>query len=387
MKKITFLIMLAIIGLSANAQWQKTNGPYGVSINCFAINGSNIFAGTDDGSVFLSSDNGNNWNLSGTLGSNNEVWAFAISGSNIFAGTIPSSGIGGVYLSSNNGVSWAAVNNGLINPPTTYCYVYALAISGSNIFAGGYPIYLSTNNGNSWAATSFSDAYGIYTLAISGSNIFAGCGDGVYLSSDNGINWAAVNNGLPTEDKYINTLAISGSNIFAGTDYGVYLSTNNGSSWAVTALSNFEVRSIIINGNNIYAGTDDGNGVFLSTNNGNSWTALGLTSRQIYSLAISGSNLFAGTDSLVWKETVTGLEEINNESNIAIYPNPACNNLTIESPQDAVIEITNIQGQLVKTFTTTGNKTNIDVSALPSGVYFIKATTEKGIAVKKLIKE
>ena len=61
MKKITFLIMLAIIGLSANAQWQKTNGPYGVSINCFAINGSNIFAGTDGGGVFLSSDNGSSW--------------------------------------------------------------------------------------------------------------------------------------------------------------------------------------------------------------------------------------------------------------------------------------------------------------------------------------
>ena len=42
--------------------------------------------------------------------------------------------------------------------------------------------------------------------------------------------------------------------------------------------------------------------------------------------------------------------------NIEAFPNPATNNLTIESPQ-AVIEILNIQGQLIKTLATTGNKT------------------------------
>ena len=74
---------------------------------------------------------------------------------------------------------------------------------------------------------------------------------------------------------------------------------------------------------------------------------------------------------------------IQDNSNIGIkllecYPNPAINNITIESPP-AVIEITNIQGQLIKTFATTGNKTNIDISAFPSGVYVVEVKTEKGI--------
>jgi hypothetical protein len=81
---------------------------------------------------------------------------------------------------------------------------------------------------------------------------------------------------------------------------------------------------------------------------------------------------------------------------IFAYPNPAINNLTIESSQEevvssskqsAVIEITNIQGQLIKTITSTGNKTNIDVSALPSGVYVVEVRTGKGVAVSKFIKE
>jgi hypothetical protein len=82
----------------------------------------------------------------------------------------------------------------------------------------------------------------------------------------------------------------------------------------------------------------------------------------------------------------TGIKEkiLNNEINI--YPNPAINNLIIESPQ-AVIEITNIQGQIIKTFAITGNKTNIDVSAFPSGVYVVEVKTEKGISVNKFIKE
>ena len=74
-------------------------------------------------------------------------------------------------------------------------------------------------------------------------------------------------------------------------------------------------------------------------------------------------------------------------ANIAVYPNPATDNITIESEQPAVIEITNIQGQLIKTFATTDNKTNINVSALASGVYVVEVKTEKGVEVKKFIKE
>jgi hypothetical protein len=85
---------------------------------------------------------------------------------------------------------------------------------------------------------------------------------------------------------------------------------------------------------------------------------------------------------------LSSINQINNQQNpnIDIYPNPAVNNLTIESPQSAIIEITNIQGQLIKTFTISG-KTNIDISSLPSGVYIIEAKTDKEMTVKKFVKE
>jgi hypothetical protein len=93
----------------------------------------------------------------------------------------------------------------------------------------------------------------------------------------------------------------------------------------------------------------------------------------------------------------TGIVSISAASGeIHVYPNPATDNLTIESPQEevgsgsrqeAVIEISNIQGQLIKTLTATGNKTNIDVSALLCGVYVVEVRTEKGVEVRKFIKE
>lgn len=72
---------------------------------------------------------------------------------------------------------------------------------------------------------------------------------------------------------------------------------------------------------------------------------------------------------------------------LKIYPNPTANNITIEVLQHATINILTIQGQLIKTLITTGNKTNIDVSAFPCGVYIVEAKTEKGITVKKFVKE
>lgn len=74
-------------------------------------------------------------------------------------------------------------------------------------------------------------------------------------------------------------------------------------------------------------------------------------------------------------------------STIYIYPNPAANNITIESPQQAVIEITNIQGQLIKNIVASSNKINVDVSTFPSGMYFVKVKTEKGVAVQTFVKE
>ena len=207
MKKNTFLfaILIALV-ISANAQWQQTNGPCGGTIKCLTVNSNNIFAGTING-VFLSTNNGANWTATGLA--NTRVLSLAVSGNNIFAGTYGD----GVYLSTNNGANWTAVNTGLANTD-----VRSLAVSGSNIFAGtdGGGVFLSTTNGANWTVVNTGlIATNVSPLAVSGSDIFAGTVDGIFLSTNNGANWTAVNTGLPNTD--CTSLAVSGSDIFAGT--------------------------------------------------------------------------------------------------------------------------------------------------------------------------
>ena len=215
MKKLFFVFAMLSIGFTGNlvqAQWVQTNGPYGGVIPCFAVSGTNLFAGTYGGGVFLSTNNGTSWTeVNNGLTGGTAVMALAVSGTNLFAGTLG----GGVFLSTNNGTSWTVVNNGL-----TDTYVYALAVSGTNLFAGTYngDIFLSTNNGTSWTAVNTGLTNNtVNSLAVSGTNLFAGTNGGVFLSTNNGTSWTAES--IDLTYTIVPTLAVSGTNLFAGT-YG-----------------------------------------------------------------------------------------------------------------------------------------------------------------------
>ena len=64
MHKVRSIMVLFFLSLMhagvAHAQWVQTNGPYGGMIQCLAVSGTNLFAGTDGG-VFLSTNNGTSW--------------------------------------------------------------------------------------------------------------------------------------------------------------------------------------------------------------------------------------------------------------------------------------------------------------------------------------
>jgi hypothetical protein len=78
----------------------------------------------------------------------------------------------------------------------------------------------------------------------------------------------------------------------------------------------------------------------------------------------------------------------NNKSpEFIIYPNPATVLIQVLVSPPVEIGIFNIHGQLVKSLITTEDKTSIDVSSFPVGMYFLKVKTENGFMVKKFIKE
>ena len=99
--KLLYVIVLVSLSINSFAQWQPTNGPYGANVRDIVIDGSNIYAATYGGGIYLSTDNCLSWSsLNNGLG-NLFVSAVAIDGSKIFAGTDL-----GLYSSTNNGANW-----------------------------------------------------------------------------------------------------------------------------------------------------------------------------------------------------------------------------------------------------------------------------------------
>jgi len=320
------LLLLSIILCNINlllAQWKQTNGPYGGDVLSFAVIGTNLFASTDGGGVFVSTNDGESWNkvVSGLI--NYHIKCLTVSGNNLIAGT---SG-GGVFITTNNGISWKPTNSGL--PPKAN--ITSLAVSGSNLYVGTLEngIFRSTSNGESWTqihtgevnfpATMYPQLTTINCLAASKANLFAGAGFGILRSTDNGVTWTAIESVTATGSN-VHCIEISGNNIFAGDESNVSLSINNGTSWTKldSGLTDIVINCLTVKGSNIFAGTstDYGGGVFRSVNNGKSWTKIGLNGFNVNCLIIKGANLFAGTDAGIFRSIDNGTSWIQSNSGL-----------------------------------------------------------------------
>ena len=84
----------------------------------------------------------------------------------------------------------------------------------------------------------------------------------------------------------------------------------------------------------------------------------------------------------------TGLfENIYDNMNISIYPNPSNEIFCIDLEEKAQLEIINAQGQIIDSKSLTEKQNNLDLSNLVSGVYTLRIKTDRGIAIRKLIKQ
>jgi len=105
-------------------------GFYGQNVNSVAAIGSNIYTSINWWGIYFSTDFGVNWTQSNiTSTRSDEIITY---GNNIFVGNYAYYGLGGVYMSTNNGTNFIDISQGLNGHPT----VYTLCISNSYIFAG-----------------------------------------------------------------------------------------------------------------------------------------------------------------------------------------------------------------------------------------------------------
>ena len=61
---------------------------------------------------------------------------------------------------------------------------------------------------------------------------------------------------------------------------------------------------------------------------------------------------------------------------MVVFPNPAKDRATLEGIEPAEIQLYNLQGQSVRTFSDTNE---INVSGLPEGIYLLQITDREGL--------
>ncbi len=143
---------------------------------------------------------------------------------------------------------------------------------------------------------SFIGLYGPTTTFSHDHDFFVVLNGGLFKTTDHGISWDEVP--TPSTALGIRTVSIDdGGTIYAGYPPGLYRSSNEGASWEKlqTGLKNVEISFIRFAGiNTIVLGTN-GNGVWRSLDHGTTWQQWGLQTDSITGLEISGPRCYAAT--------------------------------------------------------------------------------------------
>lgn len=318
--------------------WVHSTGPVAESIKCFSvIQEATMLCGTASNGIYKSNDYGVSWTNSSTGLSASDVNAiYKAQSGTIFAGLnggginrsansgasweqtvisllsitslsenssgdIFAAGWGAIYKSTDDGVGWDTLSNGLPSAD----WIEGLVINNSQriiCVTGINGVFYSDDNGDNFIPAGLSGVELNSIVKNPFDYLFVSSnGNGVYKSTDNALNWTEVNNGL--NDLFVNTLwSDNNNNLFAGLKNGrVYLSINNGTIWQSisTAYSLSEVNSITSDlSQNVFAGTNL-NGIFCTSEGSYKWNQCneGLKSAEVINLlAIDSSQVLAATN-------------------------------------------------------------------------------------------
>jgi len=154
----------------------------------------------------------------------------------------------------------------------------------------------------------------------------------------------------------------------------------------VTAISNLD--SICIGGTDTL--TADGATTYI-WNTGANTTSIPVTLTVTTTFTVEGTdgngcqNMASVTQS-VSTTCYEGIERYSNSANVSVYPNPSNGNFVITTTENTnTIMVTDILGNELVSINPTGTTTNVNLSAQPSGVYFIKVTANGAQTVKRII--
>ena len=322
-----------------------------------------------------------------------------------------------VYKSTNGGQSWVKK----LDTAATSFRMLSFYNATDGVIAGTlYQILYTNDGGNTWSANGVSNpypvasvmkTYGDSLLCIGGPNFGIG---GLSVSKNRGATWTGGFNfgGLthPRDVAFLNkdtliAIALPGQDGMGPYAKNYAISFNGGKNWNGSPLPLSNPYSVFfVNSKEGYVlGSDeDTTGMILKTTDlGRTWTRFDTQIRNVTltdikflndSLAIvsgSGGTLFK------WnyrRAVFTGIGEAQKTlEGISLYPNPVLNKLSIKYDKIFLDKLSaklfNSIGQLILQTELTPENSEIDLSTIPTGLYFIRFQNTNGQRVERFIKK
>jgi photosystem II stability/assembly factor-like uncharacterized protein len=271
--------------LSIHSQTWQSIGPDGGAIFTLSIdpvNPSTIYAGTERGGVFKSTDSGSTWRaINNGLPSINPFVVSSLVVDPKTSGTLYVASVDGVFKSTDGGTNWGVAISGLTDTNVTVLAIDPIITSTLYVGTGSGVVFKSVDKAGTWSPLGLNNT-SIAALAIdpvTSTTIYAAGSGGVFSSSDGGAHWSTANTGLPNVGA--NALVIDPSSpnvLYAGTPFGgVFKSANGGGNWAPAnaGLTNNGTFALAIDSlvpTILYTSNNDG--VFKTTNGGQTWTLI-----------------------------------------------------------------------------------------------------------------
>jgi hypothetical protein len=396
--KTTFIFLLMIFSSAVSfAQWVQTSYPGGGQIRSIITIGNKLLVGNNSIGVYESDDNGETWTaINKGFISNSSVQDLYSDGTNVFAGTYR----GGVFIFSENDTIWTEKNNGL-----TDTHVYALTSTAGHLFAGtgGKGIFVSTDNGSNWTNCGLSGKQ-IEHLSSDGTNILAATHGGLYHSGDNGSTW----NKYDALSPGVILTAIEHNNyLYAGTsNNGIYISADNGATWAAynNGFTPNDAWCFAFYKSDILAG--GGTGVFISHDSALSWSDIsdGITDKFITRVLVKDDVAFAGSagNGALYKRLLNEFADLKKDKDPFTdeyllqqnFPNPFKTSTTftyrVMEPVNVVLKVSDAYGRevaiLVNEVKHSGTYSfQWDASSLAAGVYYYQLQNGNNFQAKRMI--
>lgn len=372
-------------GNSDGSGWIRTNTPtFLASVGNIGISNGRVLAATHGSDMFYT-DNGSTWTQSTNIGTV-EIRGMMVEGNNVFIGT----DMLGSFLSTNRGTSFNAAGSGLPEAQ----WLQSLLRCGSQIVAGSKDrMYVSFGLGQQWyVPTCLPLDIDVVDLTWDGSIMYHVSYDGeLRCSREQGSNWQILNS--PFEGVNYTTLRYHDNGLYLGTrEHGLQFSDDMGETWQIIdALpNNATIRRITTTDTIIAVGCEDGS-IYLKYDRCNEWQQMESipSAGPILDICFNGGLIYASPMAGgIWYSELPAMPDSvgeSEEATLTVTPNPATAFITVSvSEPNAALTLYDLQGKACYNSKIQGNRLELSTSDFPSGIYFVKITTNKAVTVQKV---